>query len=114
MTTDQLRGGGSLSKQQALRLRVKPESLLLVSKLNQSEFETLLKSFEVAWQEYIEQEYIQRPRARRYGGGRHAELSSSRTSCYSFWCTSDCIRLRLCKDFCLGWDKHKHANGFTN
>lgn len=45
--------------------------------LNQAEFETLLKSFEVAWQGYIEQEYVQRPRARRYGGGRHAELSSS-------------------------------------
>ncbi len=45
--------------------------------LNQPEFETLLKSFEVAWQAYIEQEYVQRPRARRYGGGRHAELSSS-------------------------------------
>ena len=45
--------------------------------LNQVEFETLLKSFEVAWQAYIEQEYVQRPRARRYGGGRQAELSSS-------------------------------------
>ncbi len=45
--------------------------------LNQSEFETLLNSFEVAWQEYQEREYIQKPRARRYGGGRQAELSSS-------------------------------------
>jgi hypothetical protein len=45
--------------------------------LNQVEFEALLKSFEVAWQAYIEQEYIQKPRARRYGGGRHAELSKS-------------------------------------
>jgi hypothetical protein len=45
--------------------------------LNQPEFEKLLKSFDLAWQEYIEQEYIQRPRARRYGGGRPAELSTS-------------------------------------
>ncbi len=44
--------------------------------LNQKEFETLLVSFEVAWQEYIEREYIQKPRARRYGGGRPAELAS--------------------------------------
>jgi hypothetical protein len=45
--------------------------------LNPSEFEHLLVSFEVAWQAYIEQEYINRPRARRYGGGRQAELSTS-------------------------------------
>jgi len=45
--------------------------------LNQQEFEKLLVSFEVAWQEYIEQEYIQRPRARRYGGGRRAAVSTS-------------------------------------
>lgn len=45
--------------------------------LNQREFEKLLKSFDLTWQEYLEQAYIQRPRARRYGGGRHAELATS-------------------------------------
>jgi len=40
--------------------------------LNRQEFEELLKSFDLAWQEYIKQEYIERPRARRYGGGRQA------------------------------------------
>lgn len=45
--------------------------------LNPEEFEELLKSFDLAWQEYIQQEYIEKPRARRYGGGRVAELSSS-------------------------------------
>jgi hypothetical protein len=45
--------------------------------LNQPEFEHLLKSFDLAWQAYVEREYISKPRARRYGGGRQAELSSS-------------------------------------
>jgi DDE superfamily endonuclease/Helix-turn-helix of DDE superfamily endonuclease len=45
--------------------------------LNPQEFEELLKSFELAWQEYVEQEYKSKPRARRYGGGRKAELNSS-------------------------------------
>jgi hypothetical protein len=59
------------------KVQGKPDILRSLTGLNPSEFETLLVSFEVAWQEYIEQEYIQRPRARRYGGGRHAELSTS-------------------------------------
>jgi hypothetical protein len=45
--------------------------------LNQAEFEQLLNSFDRAWQTYVEREYIQKPRARRHGGGRRAELSSS-------------------------------------
>lgn len=45
--------------------------------LNQQEFERLLESFEKAWQAYVEREYINKPRARRYGAGRQAELSSS-------------------------------------
>jgi hypothetical protein len=59
------------------KVQGKPYILQSLTGLNPSEFERLLKSFEVAWQEYVEQEYINRPRARRYGGGRHAELSSS-------------------------------------
>jgi hypothetical protein len=59
------------------KVQGKSSVLQSLTGLNQSEFETLLKSFERAWQAYIEEDYIQRPRARRYGGGRHAALSSS-------------------------------------
>jgi hypothetical protein len=45
--------------------------------LNQEEFEQLLESFALAWQAYVEREYINKPRARRYGAGRQAELASS-------------------------------------
>jgi hypothetical protein len=55
----------------------KPSVLQSLTGLNQREFETLLRSFEVGWQAYLEREYIQKPRARQYGGGRRAELSSS-------------------------------------
>jgi len=44
-----------------------------------SEFEKLLPSFEPAWQDYIDREYIHRDdRKRQYGGGRKAELKDSR------------------------------------
>lgn len=59
------------------KVQGKPYILQSLTGLNQPEFERLLKSFDLAWQEYIEQEYINRSRARRYGGGRHAELSTS-------------------------------------
>lgn len=55
----------------------KPYVLQSLTGLNPREFETLLKSFEVAWQAYLEREYIQKPRARQCGGGRRAELASS-------------------------------------
>lgn len=56
--------------------QVKEKSYVLQSLtgLNEQEFETLLVSFEQAWQAYVEREHMQKPRARRYGGGRHAEL----------------------------------------
>lgn len=59
------------------KVQTKPYILQSLTGLKPAEFEQLLESFERAWQEYIEREYIQRPRARRYGGGRHAELSSN-------------------------------------
>lgn len=55
----------------------KPYILQSLTGLKPVEFEQLLESFDAAWQEYIEREYVQRLRARRYGGGRHAELASS-------------------------------------
>ncbi len=55
----------------------KPHVLQSLTGLKPQEFETLLSSFDVIWQEYIEREYVNKPRARRYGGGRRAELSSS-------------------------------------
>lgn len=59
------------------KVQGKPYILQSLTGLKPAEFEQLLTSFDVAWQEYIEREYVQRPRARRYGGGRHAELTSS-------------------------------------
>lgn len=59
------------------KVQGKPYILQSLTGLKPAEFEQLLNSFEIAWQEYLEREYINRPRARRYGGGRHAELSSS-------------------------------------
>lgn len=55
----------------------KPYVLQSLTGLKPAEFEKLLVSFELAWQEYIEREYVQKPRVRRYGGGRQAALSSS-------------------------------------
>jgi hypothetical protein len=59
------------------KVQNKPYVLQSLTGLNPKEFAILLKSFERAWQEYIEREYMDKPRARRYGGGRHAELSTS-------------------------------------
>jgi hypothetical protein len=59
------------------KVQGKASVLQSLTGLKQPEFETLLKSFDMVWQDYIEREYVQRPRARRYGGGRHAELASS-------------------------------------
>lgn len=56
------------------KVKGKPSVLQSLTGLNVKEFETLLVSFEQAWQAYLEREHIQKPRARRYGGGRHAEL----------------------------------------
>ncbi len=56
------------------KVKGKPQVLRSLTGLREPEFETLLKSFEQAWDAYIDREYIQKPRARRYGGGRHAQL----------------------------------------
>ena len=56
------------------KVQGKPQVLRSLTGLTEPEFETLLKSFEQAWDAYIEHEYIQKPRARRYGGGRHAQV----------------------------------------
>lgn len=59
------------------KVQDKPYVLQSLTGLNPPEFEELLESFDLAWQEYIKQEYINKPRARRYGGGRQAQLASS-------------------------------------
>jgi hypothetical protein len=59
------------------KLQNKPRIFWSLTGLSVSEFEKLLPSFEQAWQEYLEREYIRRDgRKRRYGGGRKAELES--------------------------------------
>jgi hypothetical protein len=45
--------------------------------LSVAEFEKLLVSFEQAWQEYVEQHYINQIRHRRYGGGRSPRLKQT-------------------------------------
>ena len=45
--------------------------------LDRSEFETLLPSFEVAWNAYVYDNHItKKKRQRRFGGGRKARLAS--------------------------------------
>ena len=56
----------------------KPRVLQSLTGLNVGEFEKLLVRFEPAWQDYLEQHYIQAPRARRYGGGRKPQLQDNR------------------------------------
>ncbi|MBD2158112.1 transposase family protein [Leptolyngbya sp. FACHB-16] len=60
------------------KVQNKPRVLQSLTGLCVSEFEQLLVSFERAWQDYLEQHHIQVPRARRYGGGRKAQLQDSR------------------------------------
>jgi len=59
------------------KVQGKPHVLQSLTGLKPQEFETLLVSFDVAWQAYIERDYVNKPRARSYGGGRRAELASS-------------------------------------
>lgn len=57
------------------KLQNKPRIFRSLSGLTVCEFEKLLPSFEQAWQDYLDREYIKRQgRKRRYGGGRKAEL----------------------------------------
>lgn len=60
------------------KVQNKPRVLQSLTGLSVSEFEQLWVSFERAWQDYLEQHHIQAPRARRYGGGRKAQLQDSR------------------------------------
>jgi hypothetical protein len=52
----------------------KPHILKSLSGLSKSEFEALLPSFEAAWQNYIQAQFIDQARNRRYGGGRKPHL----------------------------------------
>jgi hypothetical protein len=56
------------------KVQGKSSVLQSLTGLSPTEFEELLESFDLAWQEYIRQEYIDKPRARRYGGGRPAQV----------------------------------------
>ena len=61
------------------KLKSKPRVFRSLTGITLSEFETLLPSFEQAWQDYIDTHYIGREdRQRSYGGGRKAELKDSR------------------------------------
>lgn len=60
------------------KVQNKPRVLQSLTGLSVSEFEQLWVSFERAWQDYLEHHHIQIPRARRYGGGRKAQLQDSR------------------------------------
>lgn len=56
------------------QVREKPRILQSLTGLSSKEFEALLPSFEQAWQEYIQLEFIDQARNRRYGGGRKPHL----------------------------------------
>jgi len=61
------------------KLKSKPRVFRSLTGITLSEFETLLPSFEQAWQDYIYTNYIAREeRQRSYGGGRKAELKDLR------------------------------------
>jgi len=52
----------------------KPHILKSLSGLSKSEFEALLPSFQNAWDDYIQRQFIDQARRRRYGGGRKPHL----------------------------------------
>ena len=57
------------------RLKQNSRALRTFTGLDQSEFETLLPSFERAWNDYIYDTRIKKKRRkRRYGGGRKSRL----------------------------------------
>lgn len=56
-------------------LQNKPRTLRALTSLDPAEFEALLPSFEVAWQAYIQEHWVQgQERQRRYGAGRRPQL----------------------------------------
>lgn len=60
------------------KLKHKPRILKSLTGLSVKEFETLLSSFEIAWQRYVQQTFIDRKqRKRNFGAGRKAELESN-------------------------------------
>jgi hypothetical protein len=59
------------------QIQSKPRILKSLTGLSVEEFETLLPSFERAWQAYIQSEFIDQARNRRYGGGRKPHLVQS-------------------------------------
>lgn len=56
------------------QIQPKPRILKSLTGLSVEEFEALLPSFERAWQAYIQSEFIDQARNRRYGGGRKPHL----------------------------------------
>ncbi|MBW4465193.1 MAG: transposase, partial [Pegethrix bostrychoides GSE-TBD4-15B] len=54
----------------------KPRILNSLTGLRPDEFAALLPSFEAAWQAYLQQQFIDPPRHRRYGGGRKPHLQA--------------------------------------
>lgn len=53
------------------KVKALPTLLLTMTSLIQSEFEQLLTHFQKAWDEYVQENYIDRPdRQRKYGGGK--------------------------------------------
>jgi len=59
------------------RLKENPRALRTFTSLDQSEFDTLLPSFDVAWNAYTYDHHIKKKtRKRRLGGGRKARLAS--------------------------------------
>ena len=59
-------------------LKDNPRALRTFTSLDRSEFETLLPSFEVAWNAYVYDHHItKKTRQRRFGGGRKARLAST-------------------------------------
>jgi DDE superfamily endonuclease/Helix-turn-helix of DDE superfamily endonuclease len=60
-----------------VQVQQKPRILNSLIGLNPDEFEALLPSFESAWQDYLQQQFIAPPRHRRYGGGRKPHLQAT-------------------------------------
>ena len=59
------------------QIQPKPRILKSLTGLSVEEFEALLPSFKRAWQDYIQSEFIDQARNRRYGGGRKPHLVQS-------------------------------------
>ena len=58
------------------KIQNKPRVLQSLTGLTVAEFESLLVSFDGAWQAYVEANYINQARLRSYGGGRKPHLNN--------------------------------------